>query len=108
MYSSLDASKLAGFLDADEEEIVQQMMVMKGASRSVSRAAVVGEGGGLLDGVVISTSDLDFVIDEVRFIYLSLSRRFCLVMNLTEPTRIEHGSNRGEHDRAALRRVVYP
>lgn len=64
MYSSLDASKLAGFLDADEEEIVQQMMVMKGASRSVSRAAV--ESGTLLDGGVISTSDLDFVIDEVR------------------------------------------
>lgn len=65
MYSSLDAAKLAGFLDADEEEIVQQMMVMKNASRSVSRTAV--ETGTLLDGGVISTSDLDFVIDEVRF-----------------------------------------
>ncbi|KAG9094801.1 hypothetical protein FRC06_010475 [Ceratobasidium sp. 370] len=78
MYSSLDASKLAGFLDADEEEIVQQMMVMKGASRSLSRAAVTGEGGGLLDGVVISTSDLDFVIDEnmVQIVESTIGRRY--------------------------------
>ncbi|KAG9123478.1 hypothetical protein FRC07_014884 [Ceratobasidium sp. 392] len=78
MYSSLDASKLAGFLDADEEEIVQQMMVMKGASRSLSRAAVTGEGGGLLDGTVISTSDLDFVIDEnmVQIVESTIGRRY--------------------------------
>lgn len=76
MYSSLDASKLAGFLDADEEEIVQQMMVMKGASRSVSRAAV--ESGTLLDGGVISTSDLDFVIDEnmVQIVESTIGRRY--------------------------------
>lgn len=43
LYASLDASKLAGFLDADEEEMVQQMMAVKGASRCVSR---VGGGGG--------------------------------------------------------------
>ena len=65
LYTSLDASKLAGFLDADEEEMVQQLMVMKQASRSVSR--VGDEKGGLLDGQMISTSDLDFVINEVRF-----------------------------------------
>ncbi|QRV78520.1 eukaryotic translation initiation factor 3 subunit L [Ceratobasidium sp. AG-Ba] len=78
MYSSLDASKLAGFLDADEEEIVQQMMVMKGASRSVSRAAVTGDSGGLLDGAVISTSDLDFVIDEnmVQIVESTIGRRY--------------------------------
>ncbi|CAE6378854.1 unnamed protein product [Rhizoctonia solani] len=76
MYSSLDAAKLAGFLDADEEEIVQQMMVMKSSSRSVSRAAV--EAGTLLDGGVISTSDLDFVIDEnmVQIVESTIGRRY--------------------------------
>jgi translation initiation factor 3 subunit L len=62
LYTSLDAAKLAGFLDADEEEMVQQMMVLKRASRSVSRVGA----DGLLDGQTISTSDLDFVIDGVR------------------------------------------
>jgi hypothetical protein len=62
LYTSLDAKKLANFLDADEEEMVQQMMVMKQASRSISR---VGNDGSLLDGQTISTSDLNFVIDEV-------------------------------------------
>ncbi len=62
LYTSLDANKLAGFLDADEEEMVQQLMVMKQASRSVSR---VDNEKGLLDGQTISTSDLDFVISGV-------------------------------------------
>lgn len=65
LYTSLGAKKLANFLDADEEEMVQEMMVMKQASRSVSRVAGAGEKGGLLDGQTISTSDLNFVIDEV-------------------------------------------
>lgn len=62
LYTSLDAAKLAGFLDADEEEMVQQMMAVKAASRSVSR---VGSERNLLDGQMISTSDMDFVINEV-------------------------------------------
>ena len=65
LYTSLDAAKLANFLDADEEEMVQQLMVMKQASRSVSRVDTEHEKG-LLDGQMASTSDLDFVIDEVR------------------------------------------
>jgi translation initiation factor 3 subunit L len=66
LYTSLGAKKLASFLDADEEEMVQEMMVVKQASRSVSRAGT--EGTGLLDGQTITTSDLNFVIDEVRFL----------------------------------------
>jgi translation initiation factor 3 subunit L len=67
LYTSLDAAKLAGFLDADEEEMVQQMMVLKQASRSISRAPNAPPGpGSLLDGQTISTSDLDFAIDDVR------------------------------------------
>ena len=69
LYTSLDAKKLAGFLDADEEEMVQQLMVMKQASRSVSR---VDNEKGLLDGQMISTSDLDFVINEVRLEFCAL------------------------------------
>lgn len=66
LYTSLDARKLASFLDADEEEMVQQMMVLKQCSRRVGRVGGPGEGGkGLLEGEMITTSDLDFVIDEV-------------------------------------------
>lgn len=69
LYTSLDAAKLANFLDADEEELVQQMMVLKQCSREVSRAGT--EKSGLLEGETISTSDLDFAIDEVcSFIYI--------------------------------------
>ena len=62
LYTSVGAPKLANFLDADEEEMVQELMVMKQSSRSTSRVG----GGSLLDGETISTSDLNFVVDEVR------------------------------------------
>ncbi len=75
LYTSLDANKLAGFLDADEEEMVQQLMVMKQASRSVSR---LENERGLLDGQMISTSDLDFVINDVS----ALTRRVCVCVEL--------------------------
>jgi translation initiation factor 3 subunit L len=68
LYTSLDAAKLAGFLDADEEEMVQQMMAVKAASRSVSR---VGNEQNLLDGQMISTSDMDFVINEVGLTFFA-------------------------------------
>ncbi|KAH9019868.1 RNA polymerase I-associated factor PAF67-domain-containing protein [Lactarius pseudohatsudake] len=61
LYTSLDAAKPTIFLDADEEEMAQQMMAVKAASRSVSR---VGTEKNLLDGQMISTSDMDFVINE--------------------------------------------
>lgn len=65
LYTSLDAKKLAGFLDTDEEEMVQQMMAMKLAGRSVSR---VGGEKGLLDGTIVRTGDLNFVINEVSIL----------------------------------------
>ncbi|KAI0075616.1 eukaryotic translation initiation factor 3 subunit 6 [Panus rudis PR-1116 ss-1] len=75
LYTSLGTKKLASFLDADEEEMVQQLMVMKQASRSVSR---VENGKGLLDGQTISTSDLDFVIDDnmVHIAESTVGRRY--------------------------------
>lgn len=71
LYTSIDASKLAGFLeDADEEDMVQQMMVLKQCSRRIGRVSIAptegSKNGGLLEGDIITTSDLDFVIDGVR------------------------------------------
>ena len=43
---------------------MQEMMVLKQASKSFSRVAG-SEGVGLLEGQTITTSDLNFVIDEV-------------------------------------------
>lgn len=65
LYTSLGTAKLANFLDVDEEEMIQEMMVMKQCSRSVSRVGT--ETGGLLDGTMISTSDLNFVIGDVSY-----------------------------------------
>jgi translation initiation factor 3 subunit L len=67
LYTSLGAKKLANFLDADEEEMVQELMMMKQVSRSVSRVPG-SEKGSLLDGETITTSDLNFVINEVGLI----------------------------------------
>lgn len=88
LYKSLDTKRLAGLVTSGEkagedgekteeeaeEELVEQMMVLKLASRSLSRpdAAASSSGaaaripGGHLGGTVVGTSDLDFVIDEVR------------------------------------------
>lgn len=80
LYASLDARKLAGFLDVDEEEMVCAMMVLKMNGRSVCRigdegapagtthAGAASNGssmGSFLDGQMITTSDFDFVITEV-------------------------------------------
>ncbi|KAF8154694.1 RNA polymerase I-associated factor PAF67-domain-containing protein [Crassisporium funariophilum] len=77
LYTSLGAKKLANFLDADEEELVQEMMVLKQASRSISRVAG-SDGSSLLDGQTITTSDLNFVIDEnmVHIAESTVGRRY--------------------------------
>ncbi|KAF9473472.1 eukaryotic translation initiation factor 3 subunit 6 [Pholiota conissans] len=77
LYTSLGAKKLANFLDADEEELVQEMMVMKQASRSISRVAGM-EGTSLLEGQMITTSDMNFVIDEnmVHIAESTIGRRY--------------------------------
>ncbi|KAF5366211.1 hypothetical protein D9758_005722 [Tetrapyrgos nigripes] len=76
LYTSLGSKKLANFLDADEEEIVQEMMVMKQASRSVSRIGT--EKGSLLEGQTITTSDLNFVIGDnmVHIAESTIGRRY--------------------------------
>ncbi|KAI9450582.1 eukaryotic translation initiation factor 3 subunit 6 [Russula earlei] len=96
LYTSLDAAKLAGFLDADEEEMVQQMMAVKAASRSVSR---VGNEQNLLDGQMISTSDMDFIINEnmVHISEVTVGRRFAgwFIRNTEHAQRVLDGIKNG-------------
>jgi len=96
LYTSLDAAKLAGFLDADEEEMVQQMMAVKAASRSVSR---VGTERNLLDGQMISTSDMDFIINEnmVHISEVTVGRRFAgwFIRNTEHAQRVLEGVKNG-------------
>lgn len=87
LYKSLDTKRLAGLVgvtdaaedlekteEDKEEDLVEAMMVLKIASRSVTRPEAAASGaslttrvpGGHLGGTVVATSDLDFVIDEVR------------------------------------------
>jgi len=77
LYTSLDAKKLANFLDADEEEMVQEMMVMKQASKSLSRVPGM-ESTGLLDGQMTTTTDLNFVVDDnmVHITESTVGRRY--------------------------------
>lgn len=100
LYASLDAAKLANFLDADEEEMVQQLMIMKQTSRSVSRFDTEHDKG-LLDGQMASTSDLDFVIDGVSTD--SLPRNDAVTHGLAE-----HGSHRRIDTRQKIRGLVHP
>ena len=83
LYTSIDATKLSAFTTptgaeekaesskSDSEiEILEQLMTLKGASRTYAKPA--GEGTPL-DGERIVTNNLDFTIDGVS---LSLSSRF--------------------------------
>lgn len=64
LYTSIDAAKLATFLsEGDEEDVLQQLMVLKAASRSYRYEK--GEGStSLLDGHRFVTNALDFTIDN--------------------------------------------
>jgi translation initiation factor 3 subunit L len=69
LYTSLGTDKLANFLEVDEEELIEELMVAKACSRSVKWSE-----GGLLEGEVVNTSDLDFVIDGVSTSWRAASR----------------------------------
>jgi translation initiation factor 3 subunit L len=103
LYTSLGTKKLANFLDADEEDVVQEMMVLKQASRSISR--VVGsEGEGLLEGQMIITSDLNFVIDEVSLLACGF---FCEMSMMRACSFVEYGEYSGIYCRQAICWVVH-
>jgi hypothetical protein len=98
LYTRLDASRLAGLLDADPEEMVQDLMGAKLASRSVARTGA----GGLLEGQPTVSSDLDFVIEGVR----SPPSLFCAHALMAVLGGVERRARRGEHRRPPLRGLV--
>lgn len=74
LYTSIDAVKLSAFLgdgSDDEEKVLEQLMVLKAASRTYARgSASAGESStsassSMLDGDRIVTNNLDFTIDGV-------------------------------------------
>jgi len=85
LYTSLGAKKLANFLDADEEEMVQELMVLKQASKNISR--LPGSGSGLLEGENVRTSDLNFFIDDVSYFSIDFP------VPLIERLFLEHGAH---------------
>ncbi|KAF9223203.1 eukaryotic translation initiation factor 3 subunit 6 [Gyrodon lividus] len=112
LYTSLDARKLAGFLDAgvDEEEVLSWMMVMKNAGRCVGRVNIAASvdkdeekggtaggatGGSLLDGEWMSISDLNFVIDEnmIHIAESTVGRRYAgwFIRNSEHAARVLDG-----------------
>lgn len=80
LYTSIDAGKLSQFIKGDapidasgaeaEEGVLQQLLLLKGASRTYAKGA--GEGT-LLDGDRIVTNNLDFTIDGVSGLLLLTS-----------------------------------
>lgn len=71
LYTTLGTDKLAGFLKVDEEQVLEMLMVAKGAARKFTWVQ-----GGLLEGEVVGVSDINFGIDEVspQFPILLLAR----------------------------------
>jgi len=69
LYKSLGTEKLAAFLGADEEDVIEMMMVTKASTRRLKWTE-----GGLLEGEVINVSDLDFNIDGVSGVHSNAAR----------------------------------
>jgi translation initiation factor 3 subunit L len=116
LYTSLDARKLTGFLDAgvDEEEVLSWMMVMKNAGRCIGRVNITAGadkdeekgtgtngssssngGGSLLGGEWMSISDLNFVIDEnmIHIAESTVGRRYAgwFIRNSEHAARVLDG-----------------
>ena len=121
LYTSIDASKLAAFNSVEgqgEKEILEQLMVLKGASRTYSHQT--GEGSStLLDGDRLVTNNLDFTIDAVSpsslpNIILN-SSTFYLLNETTAGLRPErlvlikgNGARRRNDLSQTIRRILYP
>lgn len=111
LYTTLGTGKLAGLLKMDEEELVEDLLVMKGAGRNVRWMDGLG---GLLEGEEVANSDLDLLIDDVRPAFLSpicqQTRRaaadtltlFCI------PTKTEHRDSDRSPTRPKVRRLLPP
>lgn len=92
LYTSIDAGKLSAFIgeEAGEEEVLQQLMALKAASRSYQGK----NGGSLLDGERISINNLDFTIDGVSTVVC--------------PLTLGHGPRRRNHHQPPPRGLLYP
>lgn len=60
LYTTMDVKKLAGFLDVDAETLRGWLLVNKQRSRQVRHSE-----GGLLDGDIVNSSDLDYSMQGV-------------------------------------------
>jgi hypothetical protein len=101
-----------------EKEILEQLMVLKGASRTYSHQT--GEGSStLLDGDRLVTNNLDFTIDAVSPSSLSNiilnSSTFYLFVEITAglgPERLVlisgNGARRRNNLSQTIRRILYP
>jgi translation initiation factor 3 subunit L len=70
LYTTMDLKKLAGFLEQDPEELRHWLLVNKQRSRQIRWLE-----GGLLDGDVTNTSDLDYAIEGVSSNVLPLNNQ---------------------------------
>lgn len=61
LYTTVDLSKLAAFLDVDKEELRSQLLVFKQRSRQTRWVE-----GGLVEGEIVNTSDVDFALKGVH------------------------------------------
>lgn len=70
LFTTLGTDKLASFLEIDEEELTEVLMLLKSSTRS---PIWTGEGSLLDNTDIVNTSDLDFYIDT-NMIHISESR----------------------------------
>lgn len=68
LFTTLGTDKLASFLEIDEEELTEILMLLKSSTRSL-----IWSEGSLLEGSVVNTADLDFIIDT-DMIHISENR----------------------------------
>jgi translation initiation factor 3 subunit L len=66
LYTTMDLKKLAGFLEKEPEELRHWLLVNKQRSRQTRWTE-----GGLLDGDVFNSSDLDYALEGVSHLCLS-------------------------------------
>lgn len=89
LYTTLGTEKLANFLGVTEEQVLEMLMVAKGAARkltwvdptvtSTSTAAASSSSPSLLEGEIVGVSDLNFGIDESHHLLVAqttTSRQF--------------------------------
>ncbi|KAJ9094222.1 hypothetical protein QFC21_006048 [Naganishia friedmannii] len=76
LYTSIDAKKLASFMDEDEDDVLEKMMNLKSANRTYGSRE--GAGGSLLDGERMVVGNLDFTIsnDAVSVAETTTNKRY--------------------------------